>query len=391
MKNNIFPARMAFGSAELQAVKEVFAYYRRKGEDFGYQGYFEQRYTDAFARYMGGGYADAVCTGTAALFVALAALQLKPGSHVIVSAITDPGTINAIILNQLVPVVVDNAANCYNMGVKEFEERLTDKIRAAVVVHMTGQAAPIDAISKIAKERNIFIIEDCSQAHGARCKGKKVGIFGEAACFSTMYRKNHATGGCGGVIFTRNKCRYNLIRSYADRGKPFFRKDFDAKNAGSFLFPALNLNIDELSCAIGIKSLAKLDATRQKRLSFLLALEKALAGHSKVCTLLGLSGENSPFFQPIWVDVSRLACSKIEFAQAVQKEGINVNPHYQNVVCEWPWVKPYLSDTFVTANALHSRDNTFNLLFNERYGRKELSRILDVLLKIEKRCGKKSD
>ena len=239
------PARMAFGQEELQAVQELYEQYRRKNADFGYQGDYEKMYADAFVRYMGvDGFADGVCTGTAALFVAIASLQLKPGSHVIVSAIADPGTISAIILNQLNVVVADNAPNCYNMGVEEFKREITDKTKAVIVVHAAGKAAPMDQIMKIAKGKGLLVIEDCSQAHGAKYQGKKVGTFGDVAAFSTMYSKAHSTGGCGGIIFTQDKKRYDLIRACADRGKPFFKENFEEKNPGTFLFPALNLNIN---------------------------------------------------------------------------------------------------------------------------------------------------
>src|SRR3954470_4779688 len=101
------PARFALGEAEEASIKQVIEHYRAKRLDPGYQGEFEKNYTDAFVAQMGGGYADAVATGTAALYVAVAALGLPPGSEVIVSPITDPGSLSAIILNRLVPRIAD--------------------------------------------------------------------------------------------------------------------------------------------------------------------------------------------------------------------------------------------------------------------------------------------
>src|SRR5207244_10547052 len=133
--------------------------------------------------------------------------------------------------------------------------------RAVRVVHATGKAAPVDEIMSIARQHGLKVIEDCSQSHGASIKGRKIGTFGDIAAFSTMYRKNHATGGCGGVIFTSDEALHHLVRAYADRGKAYWQPGFNEKDPKQFLFPALNLNIDELSCAIGIMSLAKLDRT----------------------------------------------------------------------------------------------------------------------------------
>lgn len=378
------PPRSAFGKDELSAIVELFDFYKKENKDFGYQGNFERRYTDAFANYMGGGFVDAVSSGTAALYVSIASLQLPLGSHVLVSPVTDPGTISAIILNNLVPVLMDSALNSYNIGFEEFESRITDRTKAVVVVHASGKAAPSDAISMSAEQRGLYVVEDCSQAHGAVISGKKVGTFGDVAAFSTMYRKSHATGGCGGVLFTKEEGRYWLIRAYADRGKPFARADFDEKNPGLFLFPALNLNIDELSCAIGIRTLSKLDDTISRRVDFLKKLHVLISERSEVCSMETPSDCDSPFFQSIFVDLSRLSVTKNEFAEAVRSEGIDINPDYRYVVCEWPWMRRYLADGFICENAISFRNTSFNLLFNENYGEEELEDIIEAIVKVER-------
>src|SRR5215470_455147 len=103
VRSRPMPPRFALGDAEAAMIQEVIKHYRDKQVDPGYQGTYEKAYTDAFVKFMGGGYADAVATGTASLYVAVAALDLPPGSEMIVSPITDPGTVSAIILNRLVP------------------------------------------------------------------------------------------------------------------------------------------------------------------------------------------------------------------------------------------------------------------------------------------------
>src|SRR5438477_1966174 len=377
------PGRFAFGDAELAAVQEVFGYYRERNLDFGYQGHFEESYCQAFVRYLDApGYADAVATGTAALFVALAALQLPRGSHVAVSPITDPGTINAIILNGCAPVLMDSMPGSYNAGPEQFRQRLTPTTRAVVLVHAAGVAAPVDEFLPIARERGIQVLEDCSQSHGARLNGKQVGTFGDIAAFSTMYRKNHATGGCGGVVFTPDENLYHLVRAYADRGKPFWQPGFNDKDPKQFLFPALNLNIDELSCAIGNQTLARLDETNRRRRAFLRTLSDALRERSAVCTPSRVSDDDAPFFFPIFVAREKLSCDVRQFAEAIAAEGINVNPHYDYVVWERPYVKPYLVDNFPTPNAVACRDGSFNLLFNENFGPDEVRYITAIIVQV---------
>ncbi|HXW29306.1 MAG TPA: DegT/DnrJ/EryC1/StrS family aminotransferase, partial [Xanthobacteraceae bacterium] len=351
LRKKPMPPRLALGDAEVAALEEAVAFYRERQIDPGYQGPLEQRYTEAFVRRMGGGYADAVATGTAALFVALAALELPPGSEVIVSPVTDPGAISAIILNRLVPRLADSAPGSYNMGPDEFVARLTSAVRAVVLVHSLGRPADVLGIVREAHARGIRVVEDCSQAHGARVKGRPVGAFGDIAAFSTMYRKAHMTGASGGVVYSRNLELYRRALAHADRGKPSWQDDFDDRNPNQFLFPALNLHTDELSCAVGLASLARLDDTILRRLTFVAEFSGRLLDRSRVCRPYGYTPNDSPFVYPVIVDVAAISCSKQRFAEAVRAEGIGLNVHYQYLVADWPWVKPHLADSFDPSNA----------------------------------------
>src|SRR6185437_4955940 len=173
------PPRLALGEDELRMVQECIAYYRERQVDPGYQGPFEKLYTDAFVDFMGGGYADAVATGTAALYVGIAALDLPKGSEVLVSPITDPGTLSAIILNGLKPRLCDSKKHSYNIGPTQVEERLGPNVSAIIVVHAAGQAAEVDKIVAVAKKCGIKVLEDCSQSHGAKIVGRPIGTFGD--------------------------------------------------------------------------------------------------------------------------------------------------------------------------------------------------------------------
>lgn len=380
------PPRLAFiGEEDMVVLEEFLEHYRARQTDFGYQDTYERRYTDAFVRALGvPGFADAVSTGTAALYVAVAALQLPEGSRVLVSPITDPGTISAIILNRHVPVLIDSAPESPNAGLAQVAERLTQDVRAIVLVHVAGKVSEVGPIAELARDRRITLLEDCSQAHGARWGGRQVGTFGDVAAFSTMYRKAHATGGCGGVVFAPTEELYRRVRAHADRGKPSWEPGFDDKDPTTFLFPALNFNIDELSCAIGLRSLEKLADTIARRVAFLELLRDRLAAESRVCAGSPVSPDDSPFYYPIHVDVGKLSCSKIEFALAVKAEGIDLNPDYRYVVAEWPWVRNYLGDGFDTPNARVWRMTGFNVLLNEHYGPEEADDIVAAITKVER-------
>jgi perosamine synthetase len=383
VRSRPMPARFALGDAEVAQIHEVIAYYQEKQVDPGYGGPFEKSYTDAFVKFMGGGYADAVATGTASLYIAIAALDLPPESEVIVSPITDPGTISPIIINRLVPRVADSEPGTFNMGPEQFVARITPKTRAVMLVHSLGRAADVIGVVKEARARGIHVIEDCSQSHGALVKGRPIGNFGDIAAFSTMYRKAHATGGSGGVVFSNDIDLYHRALALADRGKPSWRPDFDDRNPNQFLFPALNFHTDEISCAIGVASLQRLRETLLKRLTFLAELTGRLIDRAKICKPFGYSPNDAPFVYPILVDVEKITCSKEHFAKAVLAEGIGLNPHYRYLVSDWPWLKQYLPDDFNTPNARAMRDSSFMLYLNESYGNSEAADCTKAIVKVE--------
>ncbi|MGK5091242.1 DegT/DnrJ/EryC1/StrS family aminotransferase [Deltaproteobacteria bacterium TL4] len=384
VRSTPMPPRYAMGIEETAMIAEVLEFYKQRNLDPGYQGVFEERYCEAFCSMMGGGFADAVATGTASLFIALAALNLPKGSEVLVSPITDPGTLSAIILNGLVPRLVDSQPGNYNIGAKEVQERITPQVSCVLVVHSLGQAAEIDAIVDMAHSLDIKVLEDCSQAHGAMYKGQRVGTFGDIAAFSTMYRKASITGSSGGVVFTKNEELYHQSLAHADRGKPRWRSDFDDRNPSQYLFPALNFHTDEISCAIGLASLNRLDETRKLRLDFVAAVSKEIKQVSKVCQPYGYSLNDSPFIYPVVVHAESISVDKTTFAKAILTEGIGLNPHYAYLVSDWHWILSYLSDRFDTQNARNIRDKTFNLYLNENYGYQEVVDTVTALIKVEK-------
>jgi perosamine synthetase len=381
------PPRLALGDEEVRMIQQVIAYYREQEVDPGYQGPFEKLYTDAFVAMMGGGYADAVATGTASIYVALAALDLPKDSEVLISPITDPGSLSAIILNGLKPRLCDSKPDSYNIGVEEVAARLTPAVSAICVVHAAGQATEIDQIVAVAHERGVKVLEDPSQAHGAKIRGRPVGSFGDIAAFSTMYRKAHMTGPSGGVVYCRDLELYRRVLAHADRGKPRWREDFSDRDPSTYLFPALNHHTDEISCAIGVASLARLDNTITRRLAYVTDVAAGLAENARICRAYPLGPNDSPFFFPIVVDTDRIRCSKIEFAEAVRAEGIDLNPHYRFVVDEWPWVRPYLADAFKPENARSIRDRSFCLYLNENYGEAEAADTVEAILKVERHYG----
>lgn len=388
-----FPSRKGIGSNELAMVKNCIHYYKKKKIDIGYNGVFEKEYCEKFVNFQEQkGYADAQATGTLSILSAIQALQLKSGSEVLVSPITDPGTLSAIIFLNLKPKLLDTDKDSYLTSYDQIKKRINKKTKLILLVHAAGKAIRMKNILKLCKEKKIFLLEDCSQAHGARCINcfnckcnKKVGTFGDISAFSTMNRKAHMTGSTGGVVFTKNRKIFNNVLAYSDRGKQIWKKNFEERDPRNFLFPALNLHSNELSCAIGISSLSRLDTTIKKRLKFCNILKNFLENESVLCRAMEFGKNDSPFFIPIFFKKNNKVTKK-KFANELQKK-IPLNPHYQYLVYSWQWVKKYLVDNFKTPNANDVLQKSFNIFLNENYKRKEAIIITKEIVKLEKKYG----
>ena len=382
------PSRRLFGEDELKKVTQVFETSWNTGVDFGFQGIFESEYLTAFCDFQGGGYADAVATGTSAIYLALMALELPKGSDVVVSPVTDPGSVSPIILLGHTPVVADAQLGSFNIGPKEFLDALTPNTRCCIITHLGGIPVEMEPIIEIAHARGISIIEDCSQSHGAIYHGKRVGTFGDIGAFSTMYSKNHSTGGCGGLIYTQKEDIYWKCRALADRGKSFDSENFDPKNPDTFFFPSLNCNLDEISCAIGFSTLNKLERTIERRLEIINIIDEGLKKSVSVRPIsVPEDCVRSPFFHTLVVDRSKINVTEYEFAKAVGCEGIPLNPDYRAVVSEWGWLRPFLLYDSLTMNAVNFRNSAFNILFHEKFTDDDAQDIVDSILKVENVFG----
>ena len=364
------PPRKVFENSELNMVKKVFKHSWKTGVDFGFQGKFEDKFTKEFSNYHGGGYADAVSSGGAALYIALKSLDLEPGSHVIVSPTCNPGGIMPLAIQNIKMIIPDSKKNSFNISPEEFKKCITPKTKAAVLTHLGGHPIDMDPIMKIAKRNKIKIVEDCSQAHGATYKGKKVGTFGDIAAFSNGYSKQLAAGGTAGIIYTKHKSLYWKSRSIADRGKPFEQPNFNFRMTTNFLFPSHNLNADEISCAIGTTVLKKLPSILNRRHRIVEKLNKKIRKECSIVYDTNLEPKNcrsSYFFHTLGVDLNKITTTKIEFARAIASEGILINYDYRDITSEWKWTSNYTVNFRNSYNAINFRDRTFNLLFNERY------------------------
>ena len=200
-----------------------------------------EQFEKEFADYCNAKYAVGVASGSDALALSLQALGIGSGDEVITVPNTFIATVDAIFRNGAKPVFVDIDPETYNIDVSNIEEKITDKTKAIIPVHLYGQSADMDPIIKIAKEYDLKIIEDACQAHGAEYKGKKVGSIGEVGCFSFYPAKNLGCYGDGGMMVTNDMGlseKIKMLRNYGQSKK--YYHDFIGYNS----------RLDELQAAV---------------------------------------------------------------------------------------------------------------------------------------------
>ncbi len=182
-------------------------------------GPFVVRFEENFARYCQTGYCIGVSSGTAALWTALLALDIGPGDEVITVPHTFIATAEAVSLCGAKPVFVDIDPKTYLMDPEAARQAITSKTRAIIPVHLYGQMTDMDRIMTIARENNLYVVEDACQAHGATYKGKKAGSIGDAGCFSFYPGKNLGAYGEAGAVITNNEKMAIAIKMIRDHGQ----------------------------------------------------------------------------------------------------------------------------------------------------------------------------
>ena len=208
------------------------------------------------AAYCQSGGAVGVSSGSDALLIALMAEKIKPGDEVITSPFTFFATVGAIVRAGAKPVFADIDPVTFNIDPKKIAEKITPKTRAIIPVHLFGQAADMDPIVALAKEHNLFIIEDACQAIGAEYKGKRVGSFAEYGAFSFFPSKNLGCFGDGGAVSCDTAERAQLLKIYRNHGQS---KTYIHEYVGG------NFRIDALQAAILSIKLRSLDSWSEAR------------------------------------------------------------------------------------------------------------------------------
>jgi dTDP-4-amino-4,6-dideoxygalactose transaminase len=213
---------------------------------------FEQE----FAKYCNASYGIGVASGTDALFLALLSCEVKAGDEVIAPSHTAVATIAAIEMTGAKPVLVDIDIQRYTLDPHQVEKAITDKTRAIIPVHLYGCPADLTPILQIARQRNIFVIEDCAQAHGTKFQGQRAGSRSDMAAFSFYPTKNLGAFGDGGMMITNDS-------ALAEKAK--LLRQYGWKNRYVSEIKGMNSRLDELHAAMLRVKLKYLDAWNKRR------------------------------------------------------------------------------------------------------------------------------
>jgi dTDP-4-amino-4,6-dideoxygalactose transaminase len=230
-------------------------------------------FEEEFARYVGVSYAIGVGSGTDAIHLALRTCGIGKDDEVVTVSHTAVATVAAIELAGATPVLVDIEEDFYTLDPEKLEKVITKNTKAIIPVHLYGQPANLDPILEIAKKFNLIVIEDCAQAHGAMYKDKKIGSYGDMACFSFYPTKNLGAVGDGGIVVTDNKDLAEKARSLREYG---WAERYVSHLAG------FNTRLDEIQAAILRVKLQHLDEDNGKRRRIAGLYEKGLSDFSLI-------------------------------------------------------------------------------------------------------------
>ena len=252
-------------------------------------GPFLRQFERRFSRDHGCRFGVVVNSGTSALRIALACLKeahgWKTGDEVLIPALTFVATANVVIDHGLKPVFVDVDQRTYNIDPKEIEKNITRRTRAIMVVHLFGQPAAMDALMKIARNHKLKVIEDSCETMYASYRGRRVGSFGDIACFST-YVAHLVVTGVGGLALTNNKRYAEILRSLANHGRDNIYISIDDDNGKkgqalkeviskryAFIRPGYSFRLTEFEGALGCAQLdiaGKILNSRRRNAAYLL-------------------------------------------------------------------------------------------------------------------------
>ena len=310
-------AKPIIGDEEIEAVTEVLK------SGMIAQGPKVDQFQKEFSKFVETKHSIATSSGTTALHTALLAAGVKPGDEVITTPFTFAATSNSILYSNATPVYADITPETFNLNPEKIEEKITDKTKAIVPVHLYGQPADMDAINEIAEKHDLKVIEDAAQAHGAVYKGKKIGSIGDLGCFSFYPTKNMTTSE-GGMVTTNDDDlaeKSGMIRAHGES------KRYEQSLLG------YNYRMTDIAASIGLVQLKKIDEFNAKRNENAEYLSEGMEDIPGITTPIVADNVTHVFHQY----TIRVSKDRDKFKEFLTENGIGTGIHYPIVLYKQPF------------------------------------------------------
>ena len=265
LKKKIIFGKPDIGKHEMNAVKKVIS------SSWIGTGPIANSFEKEFKKYKRANYALAVNSCTSALHISLITLGIGKGDEVLTTPMTFSSTINSIIHAGAKPVLIDIDQNTFNIDPKLIEKKISKKTKAIIIVHLGGLSCEMDKILKITRKYKLFLIEDCAHAVESKYKGKHLGTFGDAGCFSFYSTKNLTTGEGGMILYKKKKLfdKAKVISLHGLTKDAWKRSKRDKEITKNFHYDVKEVgykyNLTDINASIGLVQLAKLEKNLLKR------------------------------------------------------------------------------------------------------------------------------
>lgn len=305
---------VSFKPLEKELDTELRAAFERVYTNSWYiEGKEDEKFEAAFAEYCESKYCVGTGNGLDSLMLALKALGISSGDEVIVPSNTYIATALAVTYVGAKPVFVEPDIRTFDVDPNRIEEAITSKTKAIMPVHLYGQPCDMEPIVEIAKKHNLYIVEDCAQAHGATYKGKKIGSFGDAAGFSFYPGKNLGALGDAGATVTNSKELADKVRALGNYGSDY---------KYHHIYQGNNSRLDEMQAAFLAAKLPVLDKVNENRRA---TAKKYLEGIKNKEVVLPYVPE---YANPVW-HIFGIRCKRRkELEEFLNSKGIATNKHY---------------------------------------------------------------
>lgn len=298
-----------------------------------------------FAEYVGAKHAIAMNSCTAALHVALIARGIGKGDEVITTPFTFTSSANTIIHAGAKPVFVDIDPESYNIDVNKIEEKITEKTRAIVPVHYSGQSCDMDRIMDIAKKHNLFVLEDAAHAVYTKYKGKTIGNIGDATAFSFYATKNLSTAE-GGMLTTNDDELAEKARIYSLHGmskSAWNRYDKGGSWYYEVIYPGFKYNMTDIQASMGLHQLEKLEDMQKKREEYANMYNEAFKDMDEIIEPKSVwkDGTHAWHLYVIQINDELLTIDRNKFIEELSEYNIGTSVHFIPV-----HLHPYYRSTY---------------------------------------------